>query len=506
MDLSGDLALGFASAFTLHNLAAVVVGCVLGTLVGVLPGIGPAPAIAIALPTVYALQTTPALILLACLYFGARYGGSIGAILLDSGNDSRPAVASIDGAAMARQGRAGAALAAAGLSAFVAGAVAVAVVAALAAPLTELAFRFGPAEYFSLTLLGLIGAVAPASGALLKALAMLLFGLLLAQFDVGAVVGSALRDLDLREIQRGGGLVLLAIGLLVFGDVIARLGAPVLARRLVAMNLDGRPPTPTRQDLDDVAEAWPAVVRGTALGSLLGLLPGAGVRATSATAGAVEKRLAGPSGRFGKVDIRGVAGPEAANSAGAQTSFMPMLALGIPPNAVLALMLGALAMKGVEAGPRVMSSHPRFFWGLLVAMGLGHALLVLLNLPLTRLWMRALTVPYRVVFPAVVALACVGVYTLHPGVGVFCLSAAFAVAGYVFHKFGCAVTPLLLGFVLGPALDENLRHALRLSGGDWSVFVSRPLSAGLLAAAALVLVIAVLPSIGGKRDSRFQEV
>jgi putative tricarboxylic transport membrane protein len=502
MDLLNNLALGFGVAFTAQNLLYAFFGSVLGTLIGVLPGLGPVATIAMLLPSIYALDATPALIMLAGIYYGAQYGGSTTAILINVPGESSSVVTAIDGYAMARQGRAGPALAAAGLGSFFAGCVGTVIIAAFAPPLTELAFKFGPAEYFSLMVLGLIGAVVLASGSLLKAISMIILGLLLAQINTDVISGTARFSFDIPELTDGLGFVGIAMGVFGFGEIIANLGQPAEHREVFTKDVKGL--WPTRQDVKD---AFPAVLRGTALGSILGVLPGGGALLASFAAYTVEKKMKGRPGEvpFGKGNIRGVAGPESANNAGAQTSFIPMLTLGIPPNAVMALMVGAMTIKGIQPGPQVMTSNPQLFWGLIASMWVGNAMLVILNLPLIGIWIKLLTVPYRFLFPAIALFCCIGVYTLNNSTFDVYLTAIFAVVGYVFYKLGCEPAPLLLGFILGPMMEENLRRALLLSRGDWGTFVTRPLSAVLLGAAAVMIIVVMLPSIKSKREVAFQD-
>jgi len=500
MDLINNLSLGFSVAFTLQNLFYAFFGALLGTMIGVLPGIGPVATIAMLLPSIYGLDATPALIMLAGIYYGAQYGGSTTAILINVPGESSSVVTAIDGYQMARQGRAGAALATAALGSFFAGCVGTIVIAAFAPPLTELAFKFGPAEYFSLMVLGLIGAVVLASGSLLKAIAMIVLGLLLAQINTDVISGTARFSFDIPQLTDGIGFVVIAMGMFGFGEIISNLGQPAENREVFTKKVKGL--WPTRQDF---RAAWPAVLRGTGLGSVLGVLPGGGALLSSFASYTLEKKLAGASGTFGKGDIRGVAGPESANNAGAQTSFIPMLTLGIPPNPVMALMVGAMTIKGIQPGPQVMTSNPQLFWGLIASMWVGNLMLVILNLPLIGIWIKLLTVPYRFLFPAIALFCCIGVYTLNNSNFDVYMTALFAFVGYVFYKLGCEPAPLLLGFILGPMMEENLRRALLLSRGDWGTFVTRPLSAGLLIAAALLIVIVTLPTIKRKREMAFHE-
>ena len=500
MELLNNLALGFGVAFTLQNLLYAFFGCILGTLIGVLPGLGPVATIAMLLPSIYALDATPALIMLAGIYYGAQYGGSTTAILINVPGESSSVVTAIDGYQMARKGRAGAALAAAGLGSFFAGCVGTIIIAAFAPPLTELAFKFGPAEYFSLMVLGLIGAVVLASGSLLKAISMILLGLLMGQINTDVISGVPRYSFDIPELTDGIGFVVIAMGIFGFGEIIVNLSRPAENREVFTKNVTGL--WPTKQDFKD---AFPAVLRGTSLGSILGVLPGGGALLASFAAYTLEKKTkARPDEvEFGKGNIRGVAGPEAANNAGAQTSFIPMLTLGIPPNAVMALMVGAMTIKGIQPGPQVMTSNPQLFWGLIASMWVGNAMLVILNLPLIGIWIKLLTVPYRFLFPAIVVFCGIGCYTLNNSAWDVYMTACFTAVGYTFYKLGCEPAPLLLGFILGPMMEENLRRALLLSRGDWSTFATRPLSAGLLVAAALMIVVVMLPSIKAKREEAF---
>ena len=502
MDLINNLSIGFAAAFTLQNLLYCFIGCILGTLIGVLPGIGPVATIAMLLPATYALPPIAALIMLAGIYYGAQYGGSTTAILVNLPGESSSVVTCIDGYQMARQGRAGPALAAAGLGSFFAGCVGTLILAAFAPPLTELAFKFGPAEYFALMTLGLIGAVVLASGSLLKAIAMIVLGLLLGLVGTDVNSGVARFSFDIPELTDGIGFVVIAMGVFGYGEIITNLAQHEDDREVFTAKVTGL--WPTKQDFKDMA---PAVLRGTALGSLLGILPGGGALLAAFAAYALEKKIPMKPGEvpFGKGNIRGVASPESANNAGAQTSFIPLLTLGIPPNAVMALMVGAMTIHNIQPGPQVMTSNPELFWGLIASMWIGNLMLIILNLPLIGMWIKLLTVPYKFLFPAIVLFCAIGVYSTNNNTFDIWLVAAFGFIGYLFTKLGCEPAPLLLGFILGPMMEENLRRALLLSRGDWSVFVTRPLSASLLAVAVVMLVVVLLPSIKAKREEAFVE-
>ena len=502
MELLQHLALGMGVAFTPINLLYALVGCVLGTLIGVLPGIGPVATIAMLLPATYALPPVSALIMLAGIYYGAQYGGSTTAILVNLPGESSSVVTCIDGYQMARQGRAGPALAAAGLGSFFAGCVGTLVLAAFAPALTELAFAFGPAEYFALMVLGLIGAVVLASGALLQAIGMVLLGLLLGLVGTDVNSGVARFAFEVPELGDGIGFVAIAMGVFGYGEIISNLARPEHAREVFTARLQSL--WPSRQDFKDMA---PAVLRGTALGSLLGILPGGGALLASFAAYALEKKITCKPGEvpFGQGNIRGVASPESANNAGAQTAFIPLLTLGIPPNAVMALMVGAMTIHNIQPGPQVMTSNPELFWGLIASMWIGDLMLVVLNLPLIGIWVRLLSVPYRWLFPAIVLFCAIGVYTTNHSSFDIWLVAAFGLVGYVFKQLDMEPAPLLLGFILGPMMEENLRRALLLSRGDWSVLVTRPLSAGLLLAALVLMLLVLLPTIQKRRAKAFVE-
>jgi putative tricarboxylic transport membrane protein len=500
MDLLANLALGFQTALTFQNVFYAFVGVMLGTLIGVLPGLGPVATIAMLLPSIYSLDATPALIMLAGIYYGAQYGGSTTAILINVPGESSSVVTAIDGYQMARQGRAGAALAAAGLGSFFAGCVGTVIIAAFAPPLTELAFKFGPAEYFSLMVLGLIGAVVLASGSLIKAIGMILLGLLIGQINTDVISGVPRYSFEIPELTDGLGFVVIAMGIFGFGEIISNLGRPAEHREVFTKDVKGLWPTK-----EDFRLAAPAVLRGTSLGAILGVLPGGGALLASFAAYTLEKKLAKDPSRFGRGAIQGVAGPESANNAGAQTSFIPMLTLGIPPNPVMALMVGAMTIKGIQPGPQVMTSNPSLFWGLIASMWVGNLMLIVLNLPLIGMWIKLLTVPYRLLFPAIMVFCAIGLYTLNNNNFDMYMAAIFSVVGYAFYKLGCEPAPLLLGFILGPMMEENLRRALLLSRGDWSTFVTRPLSAGLLTAALLMVIIVALPTIKQRREAAFQE-
>ena len=499
MELFAHLATGFGVALTPINLLHALIGALLGTLIGVLPGIGPVATIAMLLPTTYALQPVSALIMLAGIYYGAQYGGSTTAILVNMPGESSSVVTCLDGYQMARKGQAGTALATAALGSFFAGTCATVLVAAVSLPLSALALKFGPAEYFSLMVLGLIGAVVLAHGSLVKAIAMIVLGLLLG--IVGTDVNSGVQrfDFGIPELSDGIGVVVVAMGMFGFAEIILNLESTE-KREVIRTRLKGLWFTKEQFKL-----AAPAVLRGTALGSVLGVLPGGGAMLSSFASYSVEKKLAKDPSQFGKGAIQGVAGPESANNAGAQTSFIPLLTLGIPENAVMAMMVGAMTIHNIQPGPQVMTSNPQLFWGLIASMWVGNLMLVVLNLPLIGIWIRLLTVPYRMLYPAILLFCGIGVYTVNNTSFDVMQTAFFGALGVLFAKLECEPAPLLLGFVLGPMMEENLRRALLLSRGDPTVFATRPISAGLLAAAILLVLVIALPNIRRQREEAFQE-
>jgi len=499
VELLQHLALGFSVALTPVNLVYAFVGTLLGTLIGVLPGIGPVATIAMLLPTTYALQPVSALIMLAGIYYGAQYGGSTTSILLNMPGETASAVTCLDGHQMARNGQAGAALATAALGSFFAGTVATVFVATVATPLSEFALKFGPAEYFSLMVLGLIGAVVLAHGSLLKAIAMIVLGLLLGIVGTDVNSGVARFSFGVAELTDGLGVVSVAMGLFGFAEIISNLESTE-RREIVTSRVHGL--WLTREQF---RKAWPASLRGTGLGSFLGLLPGGGAMLSSFASYAIEKKVADDPGEFGKGAIQGVAGPESANNAGAQTSFIPLLTLGIPENAVMAMMVGAMMIHNIQPGPQVMTSDPALFWGLIASMWLGNLMLVVLNLPLIGIWVRLLRVPYRVLFPAILLFCSIGVFTINNSNFDIMQTVVFGFLGVVFVKLECEPAPLLLGFVLGPMMEENLRRALLLSRGDATVFFTRPLSLTMLLIAAALLVVIAAPNIRKTREAAFQE-
>ncbi len=499
MDLISNLTLGFATAGTPENLLFCLIGVILGTLIGVLPGIGATATIAMLLPITFQLEPVSSLIMLAGIYYGAQYGGSTTAILINMPGESSSAVTAIDGYQMARKGKAGTALAVAALGSFFAGTVATLLVAIFAPPLTIIALKFGAAEYFSLMLLGLVSAIALAHGSILKALAMVVLGLLLGMVGTDIYTGTPRFTFGITAYADGLNFVALAVGVFGIAEILKNLEGDqdrsVLTTKLGSL-------WPSRLDLRRMVAP---MLRGTALGSALGILPGGGAILASFASYTVEKRLSKTPEEFGHGAIEGVAGPESANNAGAQTSFIPLLTLGIPANPVMALMVGAMIIQGVVPGPNVAAEQPALFWGIIASMWIGNLMLIVLNLPLIGLWVKLLKVPYHILFPVIMAFCSIGVYSVNVNVYDLYAVAGFGLMGYVLMKLRCEPAPLLLGFVLGPMLEENLRRAMILGRGDPTTFLTRPISATLLVMTLIVLVVVLLPQVRKKRAEVFSE-
>ena len=502
MDIFANLALGMATALKPANLAFALLGSLIGTLIGVLPGIGPLATLSMLLPITFYLEPITALIMLSAIYYGAQYGGSTTAILVNLPGESSSVVTCIDGHQMARQGRAGSALAVAALCSFFAGSVATLVIAALVTPLTALAITFTAAEYFSLMVLGLVAAVVMARGSVAKALAMIVVGLLLGLVGTDIHTGLQRFTFGAADLFDGIDFVVVAVGIFGFGSIIASLEKGEDAQSVSVLHAKIQRLWPTR---DDFRLAWPASVRGTLLGCVLGVLPGGGAVLSAFASYSLERKLAKDPTRFGQGAVEGVAGPESANNAGAQTAFIPMLTLGIPPNAVMAVMIGAMMIHGIRPGPEVLDQRPDLFWGLIASMWLGNAMLVVINLPLIGIWVRLLRVPYRLLFPAILLFSSIGIYSVHNSSFEVVLAAGFGVFGYVLYKLGCEPAPLALGFVLGPMLEEKLRTAMLLARGNPLTFLQRPISAGLLLTAAVLLAAVLLPKIRKGREEAFQD-
>ncbi|THV12381.1 tripartite tricarboxylate transporter permease [Rhizobium rhizophilum] len=499
MDMLSNLWMGLTVASSITNLGYCLLGVFLGTAIGVLPGLGPVATIAMLLPLTFGLPPETALIMLAGIYYGAQYGGSTTAILVNLPGEPSSVVTALDGYQMARQGHAGRALSTAAIGSFIAGTISTLLIALFAPALAVVALQFGPAEYFALMVLGLIASIVMASGSLLQAFGMILTGLLLGM--VGTDVNSAVPrfTFDVPMLSDGINFVVLAMGIFGLGEIVANLEAEgertVITRKVTNL-------MPTREDWRRIIGP---IARGTALGSVLGILPGGGAALASFGSYSLEKRLSKEPERFGKGAIEGVAGPESANNAGAQTSFIPMLTLGLPSNSVMALMIGAMLIQGIQPGPSVMTEQPTLFWGLIASMWIGNLMLLVLNLPLIGLWVRMIAIPYHFLFPTIIALCAIGVFSVNNSLFDVYAMALFGVVGYSFRKLEVEPAPMLLAFILGPMMEEFLRRTLLFSKGDPSVFFTRPLSAGLLLVAAIMLLLVVLPSVRKKREEAFQE-
>jgi TctA family transporter len=490
MDLLNSLALGFSVAVTWQNLLYCFAGVLMGTLIGVLPGLGPVTTVALLLPITFALDPVSSLIMLSGIYYGAQYGGSTTAILVNLPGESSSVVTAIDGYKMARNGRAGPALGIAAIASFVAGTFATIVIAGFAPVLGSVALRFGAVEYFSLIVFGLIASIILAQGSILKALAMVVLGLLLGQVGTDVTSGVYRYTLGFSTLADGISFVALSMELFGIAEVIFNLQQG--GDRVEGVVEDVGSVLPTSKDLKDSAAA---IARGTLLGSVLGLLPGGGALLASFAAYTLEKKVARKPRNFGHGDIRGVAAPEAANNAGAQTSFIPMLTLGLPANPVMAMMIGAMMIQGIQPGPQVMTTQPQLVWGLIASMWIGNVMLVLLNLPLIRIWVALLKVRYAYMFPAIILFCCVGAYSVHNSSFDVILMAVMAIGGFILLKLRCEPAPLILGFILGPMMEENLRRALLISRGDFGVFLERPISLGFLLAAAALLAVIAIPGV-----------
>ncbi len=495
MELFHNLIFGFSVALSMQNLLYCFIGVLLGTLIGVLPGIGPLATIAMLLPLTFSVPPVAALIMLAGIYYGAQYGGSTTAILVNLPGETSSVVTCIDGYQMARQGRAGAALAIAAISSFFSGTVSTMIIAMFGPPLAEIALKFSAPEYFSLMLMGLITAAVLAPGDMVKSLAMVVLGLLLG--SVGADVDTGMRrfTFGFEELADGIGFVILAVGVFAVGEIVANLGDP--EERSVFTSKVGSIFPSKAEILRSIAPT----IRGTILGAFFGVLPGTGPSIASFSSYMLEKKLARDPSRFGKGAIEGVAGPEAANNADAQCKFIPTLTLGIPVSGVMALMLGALVMQGIIPGPTVMTQKPDLFWGLIASMWIGNLMLVVLNLPLVGLWVSLLKVPYRILFPAIMVFSSIGIYSLNSFSFELYVTAVFGIIGFLWMKLQCSPVPCMLGFILGPMMEENLRRAMKISRGDPLVFLTRPISLAFIIATVLILILVAMPALRKRRDN-----
>ncbi len=499
MEILDNLWLGLSVAVSPINLWWCLVGCFLGTAIGVLPGLGPAATIAMLLPATFGLPPVSSLIMLAGIFYGAQYGGSTTSILVNLPGETSSVVTAIDGYQMARQGKAGRALAVAAIASFFAGTVCTFMIALFAPPLAAIALKFGPAEYFSLMVLGLVASIVLANGSILHALAMIVLGLLLGLVGTDVNSGAQRYSFGIPELGDGIGFVIVAMGMFGIGEIIANLEGEG-TRDVMIKAVNGL--MPTREDFRRMIAP---TLRGTALGSVLGILPGGGAALASFGAYALEKRVSKNRHEFGKGAVEGVAAPEAANNAGAQMSFIPMLTLGIPSNPVMALMIGAMIIQGIQPGPAVMTEQPALFWGLIASMWIGNLMLLVLNLPLIGIWVKMISVPYHLLYPMILVFCAIGVFSLSNTVFDVYLMVVFGGLGYAFKKLDCEPAPMLLGFILGPMMEEYLRRALLIAKGDPTVLVTRPISATMLVLAACLLTLVLLPAFGKTREEAFKE-
>jgi putative tricarboxylic transport membrane protein len=493
MDIFNNLIFGFGVALSLQNLLYCLIGVSVGTLIGVLPGIGPLGTIAILLPITYSVSPVGALIMLAGIYYGAQYGGSTTAILVNLPGETSAVVTCIDGYQMARQGRAGPALAIAAIGSFIAGTFGTLLIAVAGPPLADVALKFGSPEYFSLMLMGLVAAAVLAQGDMVKSLAMVSFGLLLGIVGTDVNTGTQRYSFGVPELSDGIGFIVVAVGVFAIGEIISNLGESE-ERRVFTAKVGSLMPS-----REDFKRSIGPILRGTGLGCFFGVLPGTGPAIASFASYMVEKKVADDPSRFGKGAIEGVAGPESANNADAQCKFIPMLTLGLPASGVMALMLGALTIQGIQPGPQVMTQRPDLFWGLVASMWIGNAMLVILNLPMIGLWVKLLQVPYRLLFPAIMAFSAIGIYSVNNSSFEIYLTAVFGIIGFVCMRLGFPLAPMLLGYVLGPMMEENLRRSMLMSGGDATVFVRQPISLAFIIATVIILVVMVLPAVRKRR-------
>jgi TctA family transporter len=493
--LLANLGHGFGVAMSFDNLLFALLGALIGTAIGVLPGIGPVATISLLLPITFGQPATTAIIMLAGIYYGAQYGGSTTAILLNLPGEVSSVVTTLEGYKMARNGRAGAALAISALGSFFAGSVATILVAASGPLLTEVALSFGPADYFSLMLLGLIISAVLAQGSVLKSVGMVVLGVALGLVGTDVQTGQQRFTFGIPELSDGLNFAAMAMGVFGIGEIILNLERPevrsVLTAKVGSLFL-------TKEEWK---RATPSVLRGTIIGSVLGILPGGGASLASFGSYMMERKMSKGRHEFGNGAIEGVAGPEAANNAAAQTSFIPLLTLGIPSNAVMALMVGALIIQGIQPGPRMVESQPDLFWGLICSMWIGNVMLLVINLPLIGMWVKLLQVPYKYMYPAILTFCAIGVYSINNNVFDVYQTVFFSVLGYIFAKVKMEPAPLLVGFVLGPMMEEHLRRAMLLSRGDAMIFVQRPISGVLLAIAALALGLMLLPGLRKKKEA-----
>jgi putative tricarboxylic transport membrane protein len=492
MDFLTNLSQGFSVALSPWNLVFAGLGAIIGTAIGVLPGLGPPATVALLLPVTYKMEPAAAIIMLAGIYYGAMYGGSTTSILLNIPGEAASVVTCLDGYKMARQGRAGAALGISAMGSFIAGTVAIFGMSLVAPSLASFALKFGPPEYFSLVLLGLMMAVYLSEESIVKGLAMGGLGLLIGTVGIDPVLGATRFTFGISRLLDGFDFVVVAMGLFGISEVLVNLEAPEI-RDVFKTSLKGL--LPTRQDW---RRCWASVARGSLLGFFIGVLPGGGAIISSFVSYAVEKRVSRHPERFGKGAIEGVAGPEAANNAASTSSFIPLLTLGIPGNATIAMIFVALMIHGIRPGPLLLQEYPQLFWGVIASMYIGNVMLLGLNLPLIGMWVRLLTVPYHYLAVVVVMICVIGAYSVKSAIFDVGAMVGFGVVGYLMRKGGFPPAPLILAMILGPILERSLQQSLISSGGSPAIFVEKPISAALLTVAAFLILTPVLRRLWGK--------
>jgi putative tricarboxylic transport membrane protein len=491
--------MGFQVALQPANLLFCFIGVLIGTLVGVLPGLGPVAAISLLLPTTFHLTPVSAIIMLAGIYYGAMYGGSTTSILVNIPGEAASVVTCLDGYQMARHGRAGPALGIAAFGSFIAGTIGVIGLMLIAPPLAEIALKFGPPEYFSLMIMGLTILTFLASGPMWKALLMAAFGLFLGCIGMDTITGSARFTFDVVELSDGVGLVPVVMGLFGISEVLLNVEQS-MERSIFETKIKNLFPT-----LKDWADSIWAILRGTVIGFFLGVLPGGGAVISSFVSYAVEKKVSKYPEKFGTGIIQGVAGPEAANNAATGGAFIPLLTLGIPANSVMAILLGAMMIHGMQPGPMLVQEQPGLFWGAVTSMYLGNAMLLVLNLPLIGLWVKILKIPYPILFPLILLFCLIGAYSLNNSTVEVLMMVVFGIIGYLFKKFEYEAAPLVLALVLGPLMEAALRRSLLLSAGDPVIFLTRPISAVLMLISFFLLAYPLVPWLRAKRAVLPQE-
>ena len=496
MELIANLSLGFSVAISPETLLFCFLGVLLGTLIGVLPGIGSLAAVAMLLPISYHLEPMSALVLLAGVYYGAEYGGSTASILLNLPGTPSAAVTCLDGYPMARKGKAGVALFTTTIASFIGGAVGIILLTSFAPALARVALAFGAADFFAVMLLGLVAAAAIGRGAPIKGIAMVFAGVLLGTVGTDLNTGADRYTYGFFELMDGISIMALAMGLFGLAEIIASIHNPV---RVPRDKVTLRSMLPSRAEAR--AAALP-IARGAGIGSFFGVLPGTGQSIASFMSYAVEKRISGQPERFGTGAIEGISGPEAASNAATQTSFIPTLTMGIPGSATMALMLGALMMHGITPGPRLLTEHPDIFWGLVVSFWVGNILLVVLNIPMIGIWVRLLRVPYQILYPGIIVLILIGVFSVNNSVFDVYVAVGFGLLGYAMRVLGFEPAPLLVGFVLGPMMEENFRRALIIGRGDFMTFFQQPISGSLLAVTALLLAWSLWVSVRPRKAKK----